>query len=241
MSEIYSNQVREFTIEPGCPWYEAQQSYGAPNVNWCEPTVCSLINEPANTWSNLGYLLIGLVLVKKMQKAPINAFPWAVLVMGLLSGIYHASNNYLTQFFDFVGMFLMMSFLFTFNFKRVFKNSMGSFFSLFWFIVFVNTMLFMVFDIIDSSVQKMMILNAVPAVLLDFFAGYRDGLLKKYGYFLLAILSLVVAQGFAVIDIQRIWCEPSNAFLHGHVLWHLIGSLGMLFVGLHIKRMFEES
>ena len=75
MDSPYSNKVKEFTIEPGCPWYEAQQSYGAPNVNWCEPTVCSVINEPANTWSNLPYLLVSLVLIKKMKDQPLKNFP----------------------------------------------------------------------------------------------------------------------------------------------------------------------
>ena len=40
---------QEFTIAPQCPWYDAQQTFGPPNVDWCEPTICAYINEPANT------------------------------------------------------------------------------------------------------------------------------------------------------------------------------------------------
>ena len=60
---LFSNAHREFTISPQCPWYEAQQAYGPPNVNWCEQTVCHIINEPANTWSNLIFLFVGLIII----------------------------------------------------------------------------------------------------------------------------------------------------------------------------------
>ncbi len=236
MDSPYSNKNKEFTIDPGCPWYEAQQSYGAPNVNWCEPTVCSVINEPANTWSNLPYMIIGLALLVKMKKQPLRGFPYAVFVMGLLSFVYHATNNYLTQFFDFIGMFLMLSFLVSFNLKRLCKTETG-FYTLFWFLVFLNTAVFMIFDIVDWPVQPMMLINAVPAIVLDLVNGFKEKRLKEYSWFALAVVALGVAQGFAILDIKRIWCEPDNFFLHGHVVWHLLGSVGMLFAGLHLNRI----
>lgn len=241
MKSPYSNQVREFTIEPGCPWYEAQQSYGAPNVNWCEPTQCTIINEPANTWSNLAYILVALVLIRKLRDANIRMFPYAVILMGLASGIYHASNNYLTQYLDFVGMFLMMSFLLAFNINRLLKNLNLGFSSIFWFFMFVNSTAFMVFDIVDSPVQKMILFNAIPIIIFDLLAGWNEGILNRYKYFVLSILFLGIAQTCAIMDIKRIYCEPGNLWLHGHVLWHLIGSLGMLFIGLHMKKVVDSN
>ena len=237
MNGPYSNDVKEFTIDPGCPWYEAQQSYGAPNVNWCEPTVCSIINEPANTWSNLPYMIIGLVLVKKMKDDAISGFPYVVFFMGLFSFIYHASNNYLTQFLDFVGMFLMMGILLAFNFRRVFPKFKFGTYSLFWFFVFLNTAGFMAFNIIDFPVQPMMLINAVPIIILDLTAGYKEGRLKDYSLFGATVFFLIAAQSFAILDIKRIWCEPENTILHGHVVWHILGSVAMLCAGLHLKRM----
>ncbi len=239
MNSPYSNQTKEFTIDPGCPWYEAQQSYGAPNVNWCEPTVCSVINEPANTWSNLPYMIIGLALLAKLKSQPLRGFCYAVFYMGLFSFIYHATNNYLSQFLDFIGMFLMMAFLLSFNLKRVWATSMG-FYTLFWFLVFFNTAFFMVFNIVDWPVQPMMLINAVPIIILDLTAGVKEKRLQDYSLFALAVFFLITAQAFAILDIKRIWCEPSNRILHGHVMWHLFGSLGMLFSGLHLRRMSHK-
>ncbi len=236
MDSPYSNKVKEFTIEPECPWYDAQQSYGAPNVNWCEPTVCSVINEPANTWSNLPYMILGLALLLKIKTSPLRNFAYVVFIMGLLSFIYHATNNYLTQFFDFVGMFLMMAFLLSFNIKRLWKTDL-SFFSIYWFLVFMNTAGFMVFDIVDWPAQPMMLINAAPIIILDLTAGFREGKLKQYSYFALCVFCLAVAQAFAILDIKRIWCNPNNLVLHGHVVWHVVGSFGMYFAGLHMNRI----
>lgn len=239
MEGPYSNKHKEFTIKEGCPWYEAQQAYGPPNVNWCEPTICSVINEPANTWSNLGYILLGLALIKKLKTKPIKAFPYIVFVMGVASAIYHASNNYLTQYFDFVGMYLMMSFLLAWNIRRH-LNSVG-FYSLYWFLFSLNTTIFMIFDIVNWPVQPTILLNALPIILLDLWAGYKEKRLKDYSLFALAIVSLVVAQAFAILDIKRIWCNPENLFLHGHVIWHILGSFGMVFAGLHMARITRKS
>ena len=47
---------------------------------------------------------------------------------------------------------------------------------------------------------------------------------------------LGLAEAFSLMDINRIWCQPDNAFLHGHVLWHLIGSLGVGAASLHFMQ-----
>ena len=226
----------EFTIEPGCPWYEAQQTYGAPNVNWCEPTQCSWISEPANTWSNLAYILVAVALIGKLRKSPGSWFPLIIFLMGALSFIYHASNNYLSQILDFVGMFLMMSFLLAFNFQRLF-GSKRIFFSWYWFFMFLNTLAFLLFDLFDQPVQKLMLYNAVPALALEAVNGVMERSLRSYRYLVVAFLLLIIAQAAAIADIQRIYCAPNNVFLHGHVIWHLVSAGAMYFIGLHIKEI----
>lgn len=233
----YANDKHEMTIAPGCPWYQAQQELGPPNVNWCEPTRCAWINEPANTWSNLGFLLVGIFLVKKLQERELSVFGWLILAMGFFSSVYHATNNYFTQMLDFVGMFLMMSFLFAFQLKRFKTSSRFSFFAVFWFFMFLNCFVFLSFGIFNWPVQWIMLINALPIISLDLVAGLRDRLLRHYHFLVLSGLSLAVAQTFAIIDIQRIYCEPSNLWLHGHVLWHLFSAVAMLFAGLHMQKI----
>lgn len=237
---MYSNKSKEYTIDQGCPWYEAQQQFGAPNVNWCEPTQCSVINEPANAWSNLPYLIVALVLYKKLKNKPLNTFSWTIAIMGLFSFTYHATNNYLSQFFDFIGMFLMMSFVLAFEVKRFFSSDKVSFCSIYWFLVFLNTLTFTLFGIVDWPVQTIMMINTLPIIALEMIASWRDQKLHKLNYFVLSIGSLAIAQGFALVDIHRIYCKPDNLFFHGHVIWHIVSALGMLFAGLHLKKIKDS-
>ncbi len=43
---------------PECVWTPLREWGGLPNVKWCEETLCGVIAEPANTWSNLAYLVV---------------------------------------------------------------------------------------------------------------------------------------------------------------------------------------
>jgi len=232
---LYDNHTREMTIAPQCPWYEAQQSYGAPNVNWCEETICSVINEPANTWSNLGFIIVAILLITKYKETLVKHFGIVVLVMGLFSGIYHASNNYLTQHFDFFGMALMTSFLLAFNAKRVSRYAHYSFYTLFWFFSFMNMVILVILGIINVPIQSLLLINALPIIALDLYNGYKESSLKKYGFMAIAGVILILAQVSAQVDLKRIYCQPENIFLHGHVIWHILCAFGMYFIAKHIQ------
>ena len=105
-----------------CPWHEAAVAVGAPNIKWCEATLCGWISEPANTWSNLAYLVLGAVIAWQNRRMPHYELRWmgpAMLLMGGFSLVYHASNNYLTQVFDFLGMYLLVFWMLVINLRRL--------------------------------------------------------------------------------------------------------------------------
>ena len=81
---------------------------GAPNIKWCEETLCQWVSEPANTWSNLGYLFVALGLFSWAHRSRHHrihqSFSAVVFSMGLISFVYHLSNFYGTQVLDFIGM-----------------------------------------------------------------------------------------------------------------------------------------
>ena len=51
-------------IEEGCPWY----SWTRPNVKWCEENLCAWVTAPANTYSNLLYIILGVVMIRQARK-----------------------------------------------------------------------------------------------------------------------------------------------------------------------------
>jgi hypothetical protein len=242
MDLVYSNKVKELTIQKSCPWYKAQQTYGAPNVNWCEPTICSAINEPANAWSNLSYILFAFLMLKKItEKANfLSDFAYGIIAVGSCSFIYHATNNFMTQFLDFAGMFILSSLILSIGIKRLKDKTIEGHRAWFWFFMFINTCLFWLFHLENIAIQKMFMLNVVAMFSIEMINLYKEKALKKSITLYLGFLTMIIAQVFSILDLKRIWCEPKNTFLHGHAIWHVIGGFAIFLFFLHYKKVVQR-
>jgi hypothetical protein len=235
-------QTNSYSIEKGCPWYEAQQSYGPPNIDWCEPSHCSVFDEPANTWSNLIFLIAFFYLYKKINDSFIRFYAVTLFFVGLFSALYHASNNAFSQFFDFVGMYLMTSIILAFNTNRT-KALGTNIYSQFWFFAFLNMVLFMSFEYMEIPIQWTVALNVFATMFLEIFNGIKEQSFRHYKYFYFGFFFLVLAQSCAMIDLNRIYCNPNNHVLHGHVFWHIFNGISLTFIGLHmfsIRKFLNE-
>jgi Ceramidase len=232
---LYSAKPVEITIPENCPWHHGQAYYGTPNVDWCEPTVCSWINEPANTWSNLPFLLVGLWMWKRFTNPLVRSFGVVVFIMGCLSGFYHATNNLLTQYFDFFGMALMTSFMLAFVYRRFLKVAQTAFDKYFWFFMSCNLTILIFLGALKLPVQMMLLLNTIPILFAELYLFFVLKRTRKFHWFVLSFSVLVIAQVFAQIDLKRIYCEPTNIFVHGHVAWHILCAVAMGLAGMHMK------
>ncbi len=234
--------TKEYTIPEGCPWYGMQQTFGPPNVNWCEPTICAWINEPANAWSNLAYILAALFIWRHARGAPriLRMFAPAIFLMGLFSFVYHATNNYATQFLDFIGMYLFTSLAILLNLIRL--EILPPMKSVYGYVglVLLNCVFFFTFPLIGVPVQLIIAVNTVVILLTEAGVRLRGKSRVSYRNFLLAFGLILVAQVFSLLDLKRIWCNPDNVVLHGHALWHLIGGVAMPFVYLHFREAFRK-
>jgi hypothetical protein len=234
---MYEN-TRIYSIEPHCPWYKAQQSYGPPNVKWCEQTQCSWINEPANTWSNLGFLLIGILIYKKLSEGKdklLKELGVMIFLMGAGSFVYHATNNFFTQFFDFLGMFLMTSIVLGIFTRRIQKKDIRTHYAYSWMYLFFNTFIFWVFHFNEIAIQFTVVINTVALIGMEVASRVIGNNRPKLHYFSLSLVSLGAAQTFSAMDLKRTWCEPENLFLHGHAIWHVLAAVGMWFLALHVR------
>lgn len=225
----------------GCFWHDFTDKVGTPNVKWCEPTICSVISEPANTWSNLGYIGVAAWIgwTARTAKSPlIRAFGPMALLMGLFSLIYHASNNYLTQVFDFIGMFLYVYLLMTINLRRLGWLTERRQWALFTALVVCSTGLTHAMYLAELHYQLLIAFGAVGIIGTEALLHGR-GVGRRYNYrwFVLSLVCIVVAQVFSLLDITRTWCEPDNLVLHGHAIWHVIGSVSVLCAFLHYRQV----
>ena len=105
-------------LPEGCPW----SGWTPPNLKWCEENLCGWITTPANTWSNLAYLFVGILIIRECRGKPGDLrrmFGPITLFLGAASFLYHASYTWFFQFFDFVGMFLVIILMITLNLRRL--------------------------------------------------------------------------------------------------------------------------
>lgn len=232
---LFQAKPIEISIPEGCPWHSAQVTYGTPNVDWCEPTICAVINEPANTWSNLPFLFVGIYLFQQKKYPVVRNFGLVVFLMGLMSGVYHATNNLLTQYFDFLGMALMMSFLLSVVTQRIQKVEVKAFDLTFWMYLSINLTILLFFGVLKIPPQTLMLFGGAGILLAEIWYWKKFGKARSFHFFALSIFTLIIAQIFAQLDLKRIWCEPNNAVLHGHVFWHILCAVGMYFAGSFLK------
>lgn len=225
---------------PSCPWYPITESQGAPNIKWCEETLCQWISEPANTWSNLGYLIVGIYVTylafKNRQNFNLKQFGPIIFFMGAMSFFYHQSNFYGSQILDFVGMFFFVGWAKGMNLIRlgVLKDKHLIPFNLVVAAIFTGIMHWMY--VTGIKFQMLVLISAFIIIGTEIAAQrkFRSDL----GWFIASIGFLIIAFGFSISDGQRLWCDPTQHgwFSQGHAIWHWTASIAMFTIYKHYSQ-----
>ncbi len=225
---------------PSCPWHAGAEVLGAPNIKWCETTLCGWISEPANTWSNALYLLVALVVHLQCRRSPHAELRWlgpAMGAMGLLSGVYHASNNYLTQVFDFVGMYLLTFWFLVINLRR--NGWIGTVWQqrVFWLLMLAGVAAVHLMYLRGWPYQLLIAAATVAIIVTEFTARRRATERVHLGFFLGGLAWMAVAQAASLADLTRAACDPDNHVLQGHALWHLLSAVALYCTCQHYRRL----
>ena len=214
-------------LAPGCPW----SGFTPPNVNWCEEELCSWIVNPADTWSNLAYVVLGLFMwhaARRAGRRDLRLFGPASIAVGVFSFAYHASYTWLLQFFDFVGMFLFCFIAIARNASRlgwIEPRHEGRFFALG---VAASSALVPVLFELGVAIQLSVALCVAVALgqeacLRRRAVGARFSRAYPIGLVLFATATLCSA-----LDLSRVACDPSDHWLQGHAAWHVLSAFSLL-------------
>ncbi len=221
----------------GCFWHGVAEVVGAPNIKWCEETLCALVSEPSNTWSNLPYLTFGIWFWLRLRRSPHAELRWmgpAMFLMGLFSFVYHASNNYVSQVFDFIGMYLFVFWLLVINLRRLgvlaHKAQLPTFVAL----CVGGTALVHGMYVAGLKFQLIVAVSAVTLVATEFMARRREAVRPPIRTFATALVFLALAQTASLLDASRILCDPQS-WLQGHAVWHVLAAIGLAFAVRHYE------
>jgi hypothetical protein len=211
------------------PWY-FMSSRGLPNVKWCEETLMGWITEPANTWSNLAFLIVGWIIfsqAKKSKNVFLKYFAVAAILCGLGSGLYHASYNFIFQVGDFLGMYLIFFLPLLLNVQRLgiqIKKPLVTYSAL----VVLYTVLTVIFYYQNIPIQ-LLIVSILIAIIGTEFILYNKNRAPNYTNFFLSLMSLGIGATFSALDVTRTVCDPQNHIFQGHATWHLFSALTIYF------------
>lgn len=237
MSQSFSDYPN--ISNPECVWTPLREWGGLPNVKWCEETLCSVVAEPANTWSNLAYLFvaIGLYFVTKKDTDRILRF-WAPVAfwVGITSLIYHATVAFVTQVLDFWGMYFFFSLVLMLNLVRMGKVAAPTFFRTLYISIFALTGFTVVVAKLNLPIQGIVGIMILLTLVTEGLAWRVAKEKIRYGAFAGCLVFITAAALFSASDASGRRCDPHDHIFQGHAIWHVLGSVAILFAHFHYRQ-----
>lgn len=204
--------------------------------SFCEAARDAIVKQPANTFSNLGFVIAGLAIAWHVSRRGSGAMSvglgtaYAVLVvlLGPGSAAMHASQSVLGGHLDVYSMYLLAGFVFSYAASRLFGLGAAGFAGVYVVVLGVCT----IAEFTSAEVPLVMTMgNAVFAVLL--LAGLvMEVVLRARGasqldlrWGVASLVTLLVA--FAIWSMGKDGgplCEP-HSLLQPHAVWHLLDAL----------------
>lgn len=227
-----------------CPWDGLRAWGGPPNVDWCEETLCRWDAEPANTWSNLAFLGMAVVLYalsRRETSRTLRFFPTVAFWVGITSLVYHASVAFVTQVFDFFGMYFFFVLVVLLNLVRVGTLPKARLFQVLWPLIVAFTVLTVVVAKVGLPVQAIIGVLLGGAIVTELIAARRErgqGFTSKF--FIAAIVTIAIAAAFSASDVSRRFCDPQDHVVQGHAIWHLLSSGALLLSYVHYRQFRER-
>lgn len=232
-------------------WRSWRPATCLPDDCFCEEIRPGAIAQPANTWSSLSFVLVGLSVLFSAprrrfanfnttrsnlaieNRAAAQLYAAALFVIGLGSAFYHASLSFVGQFFDVLGMYLLITFVILLNFSRLNKLPRPGFAA--WFIILNAVLAY--FLIVFPEVRRHIFGGLVIATLSLEFLARPKKIPAQNHYLLLAVAAFGLGFLVWILDITKILCAPTS-WLQGHALWHVMGAVAAGLLFLHYKRAF---
>lgn len=199
-----------------CPWGPLTNQLP---VHYCESNLCSWVVQPANTWSNISYLIVALVILR--QKNLTSDKYWFFIISFCLfigSTLYHMTGTYWGRDLDVGAMLILSAFILSLTFVR-FLNLKR-----YWVWVIAGISLCLTLPRVGiGNGGLIFVIQCLVAALVEFFHFKKAGatpeqkkwLMKGVGLFLFALV-------LNILDMKRIYCLPDNNVITLHAIWHLI-------------------
>jgi hypothetical protein len=221
-----------------CPW----DRFAPATMAFCERRLCAWVVEPANTWSNVSYVLVGFWILWSQQergrlRTPLTLVGVTAILVAIGSVAFHGTGTFLGEVLDVSAMYLISGLFITFAAKRLFLLSDKALQLLYWSVALSAIGLLVATRV---SGIPLFVLHVTVAVIFEaaLFRRHARGLVDYRP--LWALIAFFTA-AFVVwnLDVSHVLCDPDNHVFGGHAFWHLTNAFCLWFFYV-FQRQFES-
>lgn len=215
-----------------CPW----QNWKATGLYFCEEAVCGWVKQPANSYSNVGYLIVAALVLHywgKSNPRMARQLALVLLLIGIGSFFLHASLTFAGEIADLFGMFLFSARLLVWNTKRLWRRTFSE--GWYWLLALVPTALMLLFGSVGIFIFQLEMAALVAMEFILWKKGAREG----YRSVFILVALFIVAYILWLLDVLHGWCDPQNHWFSGHVAWHLLTAVSFLPLARFYSRFYK--
>ncbi len=199
----------------------------------CEPFSESFILQPLSVLTSLPALFLGLYILLKMQNTLSKFFGYSVIVLAFGSIIIHGSYLRIGEFFDFLGLLLLMIWFLSY---ALFARNKHKFIKLFLGLHLVASLLLYFF----IQYKYHFIGLVLTFTFVAFFKNKHLLILQNsLKTFFLSLLLFATGFIFFILDLNHYICDWPP-FIQGHVLWHMLSFVAKLLLFKIISTHLEH-
>jgi hypothetical protein len=211
---------RVMLLAPRCPW----QDFAPANLRFCEADVCGWITQPANTWTNVGFLLAGIYVLRAARRAPSGLAAWLgpiAIATAFTSSALHATSTFVGQALDQSSMFFESSLFVTISVQRWLGWPRARLVALYASLVIVSTALLLRLQTAGIALFAAQVFAWLAIELRMFFRARAP----SYRAFVAGCATFAASYALWWLDELRVVCAPNNHVFTLHGAWHLLGAL----------------
>jgi hypothetical protein len=199
-----------------CPW----SAYAPDPFPVCEEHLCALIVQPCNTWTNVSYLIVSLIIWNSKNFGPKrHAIGLTVFLVAICSTLFHLTATLIGKQLDIGAMMTFSSLCLTYTVMKTWPMTRNRAILLYALLVLSG------WALMGDGRQGtgVFMLHVLMTFILEFKNAKKNGVTSDQKKLLAWALGLFLfALLLNALDLKKILCIPSNHIMTGHGFWHLV-------------------
>ena len=209
-------------------------------MEFLDYALCAWIRQPANTWSNLVFLGIGILILSRTKSGPSRHFSglgWVSVLTGIGSAFYPASESRMGAIADYLGMYLGSAYMLTTNIHRLTHWKSPVRIAVYWSILALTLGTMILNENLARAVYAMVtIVCCLSLEAVIYIRNRRTEQPINYTWFGIVGVLFILSYGIWKLDEARWVCNPQNHWINGHAIWHVLNAVSFYALFLYYKQ-----